>query len=40
MEAIYISYLVEKDTGGSSDKCPEELREFLNNAKAEGQFVQ
>lgn len=37
MDAIYVSYLIDKDAGGSSqeDKCPEELKNFLAEAKKE-----
>lgn len=29
MEAISVCYLIDKDAGGSDDKCPDELRDFL-----------
>jgi hypothetical protein len=29
MESIYVCYLVDKDAGGTDDKCPKELQDFL-----------
>lgn len=35
MEAISVCYLIDKDAGGAEDKCPEELKDFLLEAKLE-----
>lgn len=39
MEAIYVCYLIDKDAGGSEDKAPAELKEFLKEAKIEGHVL-
>lgn len=39
MEAIYVCYLIDKDAGGAEDKAPEELKEFLKEAKIEGHVL-
>ena len=33
MEAVYVCYLADKEAGGGEDKAPEELKEFLEEAK-------
>ena len=33
MEAICVCYLIDKDAGGGQDKCPDELKDFLYEAK-------
>ena len=33
MEAISVCYLIDKQAGGGDDKCPDELKDFLLEAK-------
>jgi hypothetical protein len=33
MESISVCYLIDKDAGGGDDKCPDELKDFLEQAK-------
>ena len=33
MEAISVCYLIDKEAGGGEDKCPDELKDFLYEAK-------
>lgn len=40
MEAIYTTYLMDIEGGGSTDKCPEELKDFLVKAQEEEHIVQ
>jgi len=39
MEGIYNCYLIDKDAGGADDKAPEELKEFLRQAKIDGHVL-
>jgi hypothetical protein len=39
MEAISVCYLIDKDAGGGEDKCPGELKDFLNQAKLENHTI-
>jgi hypothetical protein len=40
MESIYTTYLYDVDAGGSMNKCPEELKEFLEEAQKGEGYVQ
>ena len=40
MEAVYCCYLADKDAGGGEDKAPEELKDFLQEAKEDGHWVE
>ena len=39
MEAISICYLIDKEAGGGEDKCPDELKDFLYEAKLNNHTV-
>ena len=39
METVYVCYLADKDAGGGEDKAPEELKEFLEEAKQANHFI-
>lgn len=39
MESIYVCYIADKEAGGGEDKAPEELKEFLEEAKRDNHFV-
>ena len=34
IEAIYITYLVDRERGSHNENCPPELHDFLNDAEA------
>ena len=38
MEAVYTCYLADKEAGGGEDKAPDELKDFLTEAKADNHF--
>ena len=40
MEAVYVCYLADKDAGGGEDKAPQELLEFLEEAKHDSHMVE
>ena len=39
MEAVYTCYVLDKEAGGGEDKAPEELKDFLTEAKADNNFI-
>jgi hypothetical protein len=36
METIYVCYLADREAGGSQEKAPPELKDFMAQAKEEG----
>ena len=39
MEALYVTYLMDVDAGMDGGSCPEELRDFINEAQKEEHMV-
>ena len=39
MEALYTTYLMDVDAGMDGGSCPDELRDFINEAQQEAQMI-
>jgi hypothetical protein len=40
METIYVCYLADREAGGSEDKAPPELKDFMKAAKEDGTLIE